>query len=291
MRILRSISFFCFFLFVLLCETTCAGGYVLTGTVTHSSFSKKGLIQAYQKSVRYQAALRGLYNWFPEKKRFPKTNEEMVIYGKAQRTMRDYEAAGFLFGLSANSFVPAYEWNGEVNMLKEDAIVPIPAKAVFASNDSVARFDSIICGNAVIALQDIIAGYTMIDKPPYCFAVCSLPERDYTVYITARQEFKPMGKPEDRTTGPGPRNSLLDLVTLKSQVFQILDSENNLVAEYRNSRTTVYDNAPKRRQRPVARLRGNAASDCNHCQSFCRDIGKQLQMTLAILRTRRSCVQ
>jgi hypothetical protein len=65
------------------------------------------------------------------------------------------------------------------------------------------------------------------------------------VYITAWNEFKPIGKPGDRITDSGPRNSLLDLVTLKSQVFQILDSENNLVAEYSNFKTTVYDSLPK----------------------------------------------
>jgi hypothetical protein len=244
MRILRSLSFICCFLFVLLCGTTCAGGYILTGTVTDSSFPKSGLAPACRKSVRYQAASWGLYNWFPEKKRFPKTAEEMVLYGKAQRTMRGYEVAGFLLGLSANFFVPEYEWNGEVTLLKEDAVVPLPAKMVFASSDSVAHFDRVSCGDAVITLQDTIARYTLIEKTPYCFAVCSLPERDYAVYITAQQEFKPLGKPEDRTTGPSPRNSLLNLVTLKSQVFQILDSENNLVAEYRHSKMTVYDNAP-----------------------------------------------
>jgi hypothetical protein len=232
MRILRCISFFYFFLFVLLGETACAGGYVLTGTIKNSSFSKTGLTQACQISVRYQAASWGLYNWFPEKKRFPKTNEEIVVYGKAQRTIQEYEVAGFLLGISANSFVPTYEWNGEVTILKENNIVTIPAKAVFAGNDRIAHFDSVLCGDAVIALQDVIARYTLIEKTPYCFAVCSLPERDYTVYITAWKEFKPIGKPEDRTTDHGPQNSLLDLVTLKSQVFQILDSENNLVAEY-----------------------------------------------------------
>jgi hypothetical protein len=45
--------------------------------------------------------------------------------------------------------------------------------------------------------------------------------------------------------GSSPRNSLLDLVTVKQQVFQILDSDDNLVAEYSNFRATLYDNAPK----------------------------------------------
>jgi hypothetical protein len=108
-RRLRYIHFFFLLLFVLLCETTCAGGYVLTGTITDFSFSKQGLTPAYQKSVRYQAASWGLYNWFPKKKRFPKTSEEIVVYGKAQRTIQGHEVAGFLLGISANFFVPQYE--------------------------------------------------------------------------------------------------------------------------------------------------------------------------------------
>jgi hypothetical protein len=245
MKIPHYIPFFYLLLFILLFETTCAGGYVLTERVTHYSFSRKGLIPAYQESVRYQSASWRLYNWFPGKKRYPGASEEIVVYGKARRTRVESEAAGFLLGIPANFFVPSYEWNGEVNILRGDYAVTIPAKAVFASSDRIAHFYSILCGDAVITLQDVIAEYTLIEKTPYRFAVCSLPEKEYSVYITTWKELRPIGRPENMTAGSGPRDSLLDLVTLKQQVFQILDSDNNLVAEYSNFRTILYDNAPK----------------------------------------------
>lgn len=245
MKLPHYILFLCLLLFVLMYETTCAGGYVLTGTVTDYSFPRKGLTPSYQKSVRYQDASWGLYNWSPEKKRSPKSSEEIIVYGKAQRAIQAYEVTGFLLGISASSFVPQYEWNGEVNILKENNTITIPAKAVFASNDRTVHFYSIICGDAIVTVQDVIARYTLIEKTPYRFALCSLPGTDYTVYITTWKEFRPIGKPENMAAGSVPPNSLLDLVTLRPQVFQILDSENNLVAEYSNSKTTVYDNVPE----------------------------------------------
>jgi hypothetical protein len=61
MRIPRHIFFLCLLLFILLGETTCVGGYVLTKTLTDYSFFRKGLSSAYQECVRYQAASWG--NW------------------------------------------------------------------------------------------------------------------------------------------------------------------------------------------------------------------------------------
>jgi hypothetical protein len=230
---------------VLLCETTCAGGYVLTGNVTNVSFPREGLTAAYQKSLRYQAASWGLYNWFPGKKRNPLSSEEIVVYGKARRIPQPHEIAGFLSGMPSGFFVPRYEWKGEVTILRENYAITIPAQAVFASNDKIADFYRIECGDAAITLQDVIANYALVEKTPYRFAVCSLPGKDYTVYITAWKDFKPIGKPGDRTASPGPPNSLLDLVTLKHQVFQILDSGGNLAAEYSDFRATLYDTVPE----------------------------------------------
>jgi hypothetical protein len=241
----NSISFFCLSLFVLLQGAACAGGYVLTGNVVDASFSREGAAPAYQKNVRYQASSWGLYNWFPERKRKPDASEEIVVYGKARRITQAYEAAGFLLGIPTNSFVPTYEWNGEVTILKENSVVAIPVKAVFANNKETAHFYRVVCGDAVVTVQDVIATYTLIENAPYRFAVFSLPENDYTVYITTWKELRPIGKQGNIPAASSPRNSLTDLVTLKRQVFQILDSDGNLAAEYSDSRTTLYDNAPK----------------------------------------------
>jgi hypothetical protein len=134
---------------------------------------------------------------------------------------------------------------GEVNILKEYYTITIPAQAVFASNDKIVDFYRIVCGDTIITLHDVIANYTLVEKTPYRFAVCSLPGKDYTVYITAWNELRPIGKSGNMTTSSGPLNSLLDIVTLKHQVFQILDSGNNLVAEYSDFRATLYDNVPE----------------------------------------------
>jgi hypothetical protein len=242
----RYIHFYCLLLLVLLCATTCAGGYVLTGNVVDFSFSREGLTPAYQKSIRYQSASWGLYNWFPEKKRNPRSSKEIVVYGKAQRIVQAYEVGGVLLRIPSRFFVPRYEWKGEVTVLKEDSATAIPAQVVFSGNDRGAAFYSIVCDDAVMTLQDEIAHYTLIEKAPYCFAVCSLRGKDYRVYITAWKELKAAGKPGTMAEGSGPPNSLLELLRLKNQVFQILDSGSNIVAEYRDFSITVYDNAPER---------------------------------------------
>ncbi|MDR3124119.1 MAG: hypothetical protein LBU16_10130 [Treponema sp.] len=245
----RCIRFYCLLLFALLCETTCAGGYVLTGNVVDFSFPREGLTPAYQKTIRHQSASWGLYNWFPGEKRNPRSSAEIVVYGKARRIVQPYEVAGVLVGIPSRFFAPTYEWNGEVVLLQEKRSVALLAKAVFKSSEEQinrsAGFSSIACGGAVMTLQDEIANYTLIDKAPYPFAVCSFRGKEYTVYITMWRELRAVGKPGTMAEGSGPPNSLLELLRLKNQVFQILDSNGNLVAEYSKFRTTVYDTAPE----------------------------------------------
>jgi hypothetical protein len=135
-------------------------------------------------------------------------------------------------------------------MLKEhtvvtiDTIVTIPAKAEFASGEGSACFYRVVCGGAVITVPDMIDKLTLIEKTPHLFAVFSLPENEYTVYITTWREWRPAGKTENMAAS-SPPNSLFDLVTLRQQVFQILDSGANLVAEYKNGRVTLSGNAPQ----------------------------------------------
>jgi hypothetical protein len=93
MKTPRCVLSFCVLLVMPLCGTGCAGGYVLTGNVTHSSFPREGLVPAYQKNIRYEAASGGWYNWFPKKNRNPLSREEIVVYGQKQRKPQPYEAA------------------------------------------------------------------------------------------------------------------------------------------------------------------------------------------------------